>query len=295
MHGYRLTRRGKFVLTMLVILSLASTLNLRKIAIASDNSGYEVHNATYFSSPYSEVDKLDLSKLAVVFNTEVNELDDGDKENSENKEEFLSINVEDIKTYNKSKVVFLTFDDGPSDNVTPLILDILDEYKIKATFFVLGSMCEKNGAVLSDIYHRGHAIGNHSYSHNFKELYKNEESFLNELKMTEDAIGQNLGEEFSTRLFRFPGGAFEGYKMQYMGALNKEGYVSVDWNAVTGDAEVVTPTPERILERLKATVKNKSNVVLLLHDSATKQATVQVLPDVIKYLKSEGYEFAILK
>lgn len=295
MHGYRLTKRGKFVLTMFVILSLASALSLRKIAIASDNSGYAVHNAIYLSSLHSEVDKPDLSKLAVVFNTEMNELDDADKEGSENKEEFLSINVEDIKTYNKNKVVFLTFDDGPSENVTPLILDVLDEYKIKATFFVLGGMCAKNGTVLNDIYHRGHAIGNHSYSHNFKELYKNEESFLNELKMTEDVIKQNLGDEFSSRLVRFPGGAFEGYKTQYMGALNEKGYVSVDWNAVTGDAEVVSPTPENILERLKATVKNKSNVVLLLHDSATKQATAQTLPEVIEYLKSEGYEFAILK
>ncbi len=294
MHGYRLTKKGKIFLTMLIILLLACTLSLRKIAIASDKPLYATYNAAYFSDSYfnQEPYKPDVYQLAVDFNAEISKSNNVD---SEDTEDILSIRVEDIKTYNKGKVVFLTFDDGPSEKVTPAILDVLGEYKIKATFFVLGCMCTKNPDVLRDIYSRGHSIGNHSYTHNFKELYKNEENFLSELKATENVIKQILGDEYSTRLFRFPGGSFESYKRCYMDVLNEEGYVSVDWNAVTGDAEVVSPTFEKILERMKATVKDKSNVILLMHDSATKQVTAEALPYIIEFLKSEGFEFAIIK
>jgi len=294
MHGYRLTGRGKFILTMLVILSLAGVISLRKFAVASDKNG--VYGSYLNSSHlYEEHEKPDLCQLASSFNAEINKSSEAYGGVFEAKEDFLSINAEEIKTYNQSKVVFLTFDDGPSENVTPAILDVLDEYEIKATFFVLGNMCEKNPDVLKDVYTRGHSIGNHSYTHNFKKLYKDEESFLNELTMTEDVIKQNLGDEYVPRLFRFPGGSFEDYKQEYMDVLDEKGYVSVDWNAVTGDAEVVSPTYDGTLERMKATVKGKSNVVLLMHDSATKHETVEALPAVIDYLKSQEYEFAIIK
>lgn len=285
MHGYRLTRRGKLVLTMLVMLvSLAGTFGLQSIAIASDKAEYVIQNPASLSNTHSQVIKLHLSEKS----EETEEL------NNEIKEEFLSINIEDIRTYDKSKVAFLTFDDGPS-SITPDVLQILQNYNLKATFFVLGNMCEKNSSILNDINNNGHAIGIHSYSHNFNKLYKDEDSFINEVKLTENILKQILGNEFSTRLFRFPGGSFENYKNQYMNSLNELGYVSVDWNAVTGDTEFVNPTPDELLERLKATIKNKNNVVVLMHDSDTKQTTVDVLPGVIEHLKSEGYEFAILK
>jgi len=108
-------------------------------------------------------------------------------------------------------------------------------------------------------------------------------------------LRQNLGDEFSTRLFRFPGGSFEDYKTQFVKALNDKGYVSVDWNAVTGDAESKNPTHEMLLERLKNTVENKNKIVVLMHDSAAKQVTAEALPDIIEYLISQGYRFAVLK
>lgn len=282
MHGYRLTRRGKLVLTMLVMLvSLAGTFALKGTAIASDKSDYVIPKSASLSS---KIIQLQLNEQ----NKRIEEL------NNEMKDEFLSINVEDIRTYDKSKVAFLTFDDGPS-NVTPEILQVLDNYNLKATFFVLGNMCEKNSSILNDINNNGHAIGIHSYSHNFNKLYNDEDSFINEVKLTENILKQILGNDFSTRLFRFPGGSFENYKNQYMNSLNELGYVSVDWNAVTGDTEFINPTHDKLLERLKATIIDKNNVVVLMHDSDTKQATVDTLPDVIEHLKSEGYEFAILK
>lgn len=285
MHGYRLTRRGKFVLAMLVmIVSLAGTFGLQRFAIASDKSEYVIQNSVSLSKSHSQIIKLHL--------TEKMEKQKEDALNA--KDEFLTINVEDIRSYDKSKVAFLTFDDGPS-SITPVILDILDNYDLKATFFVLGNMCEKNSAILDELYNDGHSIGIHSYSHDFHKLYKDEQSFTNEVKSTEDILKKVLGNEFSTRLFRFPGGSFENYKNKYMNSLNELGYVSVDWNAVTGDTEFINPTPEKLLNRLKETTYNKNNVVVLMHDSETKQVTAEVLPDVIEYLQSEGYEFAILK
>lgn len=293
MHGYRLTRRGKFVLTILVMfLTLAGTMSLRDIAIASDTSEYAVQDSSYFNESISENYKLELRKTVLNSYIEMNNLK---QEDLDKKEEVLKVSVEDIRTYDKSKVAFLTFDDGPSKNITSQILNILDNYNIKATFFVLGNMCEKNGNILKEISDKGHSIGIHSYSHVSKELLKDEESFTNEIKITESILAKHLGDGFKTRLFRFPGGSFESNKKQYMGVLNELGFISVDWNALTGDTEYINPTPEILLERLKATTVNKNNIVVLMHDNENKHVTAEVLPDVIEYLKSEGYEFAVLK
>lgn len=289
MHGYRLTRRGKFVLTVIVMfLFSAVTMSIRDIAIASDTSEYSVQDSSYFKEFKSY--KLELRKAAVDYNAELTKL----KQDTLEKEP-LKVSVEDIRDYDKSKLAFLTFDDGPSESVTLEILDTLADYNIKATFFVLGSMCEKNGNVLKEINEEGHSIGIHSYSHKLNELLKSEESFINEIKLTEEALKKNLGEDFRTRLFRFPGGSFESNKRQYFGVLNELGYVSVDWNALTGDTEYISPTPEMLLERLKATTVNKNNIIVLMHDFENKRVSAKVLPDVIEYLKSEGYEFAVLK
>lgn len=290
MHTYRLTRRGKFILTIFVMLiSLAGTLSLKAIGVPSNKFEYSVNDSEQLWTK-SGFYELDLRKIAIEYGNEMMKLNEESV-----KEEFKSIDVEDIKTYDGSKLAFLTFDDGPSKNVTPEVLNILDSYNIKATFFVLGNMCEKNGIVLQRIAEEGHSIGIHSYSHRLNELLANEDSFINELCMTENALKDYLGIDFKTRLFRFPGGSFENYKKQYMDVLNEHGYISVDWNALTGDTEHVNPTPDMLLNRLKATIINKNHIVVLMHDSETKHVTVEVLPDVIEYLKSEGYEFAILK
>jgi peptidoglycan/xylan/chitin deacetylase (PgdA/CDA1 family) len=292
MHGYRLTKRGKLVLAFLnLLMCLAVIVCLKGIAIANDSRGQQTYSI-YSDNPVSESHIPDIEKTSVVDKNEIIKLDNSVvKENKE----FLSIKVEDIKSYEKGKLAFLTFDDGPSKNITPQILTILDNYGIKATFFVLGYMCEKNGAILADLTEKGHSIGIHSYSHELDKLLENEESFINEILMTENIIKKYLGEDFNTRLFRFPGGSFEDYKRVYLDVLNEKGYITVDWNALTGDTEYLNPTPEILLNRLKETIVNKDTIIVLMHDSDAKDATAEALPDVIEYLISEGYEFALLK
>jgi peptidoglycan/xylan/chitin deacetylase (PgdA/CDA1 family) len=170
----------------------------------------------------------------------------------------------------------------------------LDKYNVKATFFVIGSLSKNNNVILKDIANRGHAIGIHTYSHDYKAVYKSADNFINEIRMTEVVLKQTIGEEFHTRLFRFPGGSFEGYKNQYRNLLEANGYVSIDWNAITGDGEYKSLPSQKLLDRLKATSEGKRQLVVLMHDSSGKQTTVEALPQIIEYLKSQGYEFGLL-
>ncbi len=309
MYSYKLTRRGKIVLSMLVmIVSLIGSVYIRGNAIASDGSGFMIQNAVHlsnvnnngqsisFSNELKKLkDNVDAQELLVANELSDEQIIEIDKEiEQEVEKEILSINVEDIKSYDR-KIAFLTFDDGPSHNVTPLVLETLQKYNVYATFFVLGNMCEKNGHVLKQVKEQGHSIGIHSYTHELNKFLKSRDSFINEIKMTENAIKENLGEDFTTRLFRFPGGSFETYKRKYLNDLHDLGYVSVDWNALTSDSEYVNPKPEMLMERLKATIVNKDRIIILMHDSDTKEVSAEILPEIIEFLQSEGYEFATLK
>ena len=130
------------------------------------------------------------------------------------------------------KIAYLTFDDGPSRYVTPEILDILDSYNIKATFFVLGKQAEKNPDILKRIYEEGHSIGNHTYSHNYSFIYKNVNNFLYELEKTEEVFKNILGEDFETNLIRFPGGSFGTKKAPFRSFVLEKGYNYIDWNSL---------------------------------------------------------------
>lgn len=197
---------------------------------------------------------------------------------------------------NSSKVAYLTFDDGPSKKTTEDILKILDDYDIKATFFVLGKMAKANPEVLKVIYNKGHSIGNHSYSHNYKHIYKNTENFLLDIKKADETLKDILGEDFQTRLLRLPGGSFEKYKKKYVkAAAEEEGYVSYDWNALNGDAELPKKNKDELVKRLKNTVKGKEELIVLMHDTDTKKDTVKALPEIIEYLIEQGYSFKSLE
>jgi peptidoglycan/xylan/chitin deacetylase (PgdA/CDA1 family) len=105
------------------------------------------------------------------------------------------------------KTAYLTFDDGPSKTVTPLILDLLKQENIKATFFVLGSRVELNPTIVKREYEEGHFIANHGYSHIYANIYTSVDTVLEEYNKTQQAIQNALGTEYNGHLFRFPGGS----------------------------------------------------------------------------------------
>ena len=194
-----------------------------------------------------------------------------------------------------TKRAFLTFDDGPS-TVTPVILDILKQQNIKATFFVLGSRVDAMPEMVKRIYDEGHFIANHGYTHSYSAIYSSPQAVLDEYNRCNDSVKNALGiPEFNSRLFRFPGGLPGGpyatIKSEAKELLLQNGIVNIDWNALSGDAETTKPTVEYEMQRIRQTVSNKSSVVILMHDAQAKKATADALPQIINWLSQNGYEF----
>lgn len=194
-----------------------------------------------------------------------------------------------------TKRAFITFDDGPSNN-TNQILDILKEKDVKGTFFVLGTNVENKPDIVKRMYTEGHFIGNHGYSHVYSSIYQSPETVLEEYNKCNQAIANAIGEsEYNSHLFRFPGGfvggKYEEIKKQARELLLQNNIVHVDWNALNGDAETSKPTVEFELQRIIETTQGKNSIVILMHDAAAKGTTVEALPQIIDYLKEQGYEF----
>ena len=210
-----------------------------------------------------------------------------------------AVNVEDAYKKDGKKIAFLTFDDGPTRNITPEVLDTLKKYNVKATFFILGKMAEQNQDLVRRIANEGHAIANHSYSHEYSNIYSSSESFWGEINKTNSVFKNILGKDFSTSVFRFPGGSkggnHEGSKANYRREMQERGYLYVDWNVENGDGKSSNFTPERLLQYVKEEASGNEHIVVLMHDAATKKTTAQALPSIIEYLRAQGYEFKVLR
>lgn len=214
------------------------------------------------------------------------------------KSSFFNIDVtttlNDITKSNK-KIAYLTFDDGPTTKATSKILDILKEENVKSTFFVVGKHVKENPEIVKREYYEGHYIANHGYNHINKLLYKDMESFRNEIVSTDLEISKAIGiENYCSHIFRFPNGymshIYTAQKKNALSVLHNLDYVYVDWNCLNRDSEKKYSTSE-LLNNLKKTAKNKGTLIILMHDTADVNKTYDVLKDSIDYLKSKGYDF----
>lgn len=263
-----------------------------------------IYCAQRYQENYIKNNKKQYNNIQSTQNLEKQENKSEDKTNSqENIEEAKNDKSDNKNTENKinniynkdTKIAYLTFDDGPSAAVTPLILDVLKEENIKATFFVLGTNVKKNPDILKRVYEEGHYIANHGYSHSYSKIYKSANTVLEEYNKTEKLIKEALdNKEYSSNLFRFPGGftggKYKKIKKEAGKLLNNNNISYIDWNVLTGDAEGAN-TKEKILENIKKHTKDKGNIVVLMHDSSSKILTYETLKDVIKYLRNQGYTF----
>ena len=227
-------------------------------------------------------------------NTAENVVTQKSEEEINAEKEFIN-QINNIYNGEEGKRVFLTFDDGPSETVTPKILEILDKYNIKATFFVVGYNVKAHPEIVKQAYEAGHYIANHGYSHKYSKIYESADTVLKEYNKTESAIRDALEDvTYSSYLFRFPGGAYGGpyeeIKEKARKKLNEEGVAYLDWSALTYDA-AGADTKEEILCNLKETMNGWDNVVILMHDAPDKKVTYETLEDVIEYLQEKGYEF----
>lgn len=208
-----------------------------------------------------------------------------------------NMSFEQRRIYVETKgIIYLTFDDGPSVQNTPGILDLLNEYGIKATFFVVG-YSEAEEDLIKREANEGHTIGLHGYSHDYSKIYTSIENLMNNFYDLKKQI-YDTTDGYESKFIRFPGGSSntvsKSYKEGIMSEATKrvldEGFVYFDWNVDVDDAGKAK-TSKKIYENfVKGLIPGKINIVLL-HDSYGHQATREALRDIIEYGISNGYDF----
>lgn len=282
------------------------------------SSGTAINNCT-FNNCYG-IDFFNSSNLTIQNCKITNSffgLSIGDTDSSNisgNEEENISIKLgnpvqEPVAVNNKNtgiekdknqKIAYITIDDGPSRSITPINLDTLKKYGVKATFFVL----RRND--LDDIYKRiideGHAIGNHSYSHDYNYLYNSLENFKNDVLKARNFISNKFN--YTTTVYRFPGGSMSRSKNVIKARaeiLANLGYKYFDWNVTMADTDPNLKkygTEEQIVNLLANNIlkntKGKNKLLILMHDSEGKKYSAKALPIIIEGLKKQGYEFDVL-
>jgi len=186
--------------------------------------------------------------------------------------------------------VYLTFDDGPS-KLTPEVLDILAEEEVKGTFFVIGQLVEEQKELTRRIAEEGHALGNHTYNHVYKELYGSFSEFWKQVQKAEEVLEAAAG--VKPTLFRAPGGTHMNFDSIYFYQMEQAGYSIFDWNVDSGDAKRRGVPAEEILETVRRTPL-QHEMVVLMHDGTGHEETVKALPGIIRFYKEKGYAFAAL-
>ena len=214
-------------------------------------------------------------------------------EDSSGNKTMVTRNVKILDKKKNIGTIYLTFDDGPSNN-TSKILDILKQEDIKATFFLVNFNSSYNPAV-KRIYDEGHSIGIHSYTHNYKLIYSSVSAYFDDLNKMNDKIKTITGSD--TKLLRFPGGSsntISSFNKGIMTTLVKEvtnaGYHYFDWNVDSSDAWSARNSND-VYNNVINNLKKGTNIVLM-HDLSSNEKTVNVLEKIIKDAKEKGYIFA---
>lgn len=185
--------------------------------------------------------------------------------------------------------VYLTFDDGPSDN-TDAILDKLAEYNVKATFFVVMNTDEESIQRYKRIVNEGHTLGMHSATHVYSQIYSSMESYISDVQTLKNYIMEITG--VNPIFYRFPGGSSNTVSDISMNDcvdyLDKEDIVYFDWNVASGDADSNHVPAAAIAANVISGIETKSDSVVLMHDSRTKETTVQALDEILRYMADTG-------
>lgn len=203
----------------------------------------------------------------------------------------------DFKGPYTGKYVFLTFDDGPSSNNTPLVLSTLKKYNVKATFFVCGYDSAERRNLIKQEFEDGNVVGIHCYSHNLRSLYKSEISFFTDFNKIESMIIASTGSK--PTVYRFPGGTNNDYVSKSLSdrlipAIQGKGYVYYDWNVSSGECATPQPTAQQIANNIVNQCIRRQNAttpsIVLMHDSSSRNSR-SALPIVIESLLKKGFIF----
>ena len=290
-------RNNTKILIFLELLLVFSTLSLliinyildKKIEKPKDN--YQLL-FNYYNELVKEIDEK--KENAINLEYKINNIKDVSFYKSEY---FNSIkDLEDRILANKSdiKIAYLTFDDGPYYN-TYKVLDILDKYDVKATFFttsINGNKCYDNKnydcfKLYEEYEKRGHTIANHTYTHAIRKgLYSSVDSFINSLKKQENHV-KKYANGYVTNIVRFPGGSGSAGKLKgkIKEKLREIGYGWVDWNGNDGDGGILK-SKDQARKNFYNSINEKIEVILF-HDYS--KYTTSLLPEFIEYLQNQGY------
>lgn len=191
----------------------------------------------------------------------------------------------------EENVVYLTFDDGPS-NSTPALLEVLKEEGVPATFFI---MEDDFPELLKQIYEDGHTLGVHTHSHDYSYVYWTKEAFLADFCRSYCNIWDATG--YRPRIFRFPGGSVNSYNRHLVWDLvtemERRGFVYYDWNVTSEDASSAKIYEDQI-NALITYSQYKPRIIALLHDTDKNPWIAQVVKDYIHYMRERGYQFKAL-
>ncbi len=219
------------------------------------------------------------------------ELDDKEDRNQVDLDESIDDKVSNTTNLSSNKQVYLTFDDGPSKYTSDL-LDLLNEYNVKVTFFVIGKTDKHSLEMYKRIVDEGHALGIHSYSHDYTNIYKSLENFDKDFTKLRDLLYDTTG--YLTNIYRFPGGSANSIAKEkismFIEYLNEKNVTYFDWNVVNGDGTSEAITKKDSYLSVINGIKVHKRSIVLLHDTDLKQATIESVEDILKTLIEHGIE-----
>jgi len=194
------------------------------------------------------------------------------------------------------KVVYLTFDDGPSKN-TAAVLDVLAEKGVSATFFVIGAESERGIGLYQRILDEGHVIGLHTYTHRYSEIYANADAYMADIQKLSDHLQKTVG--IRPSIFRFPGGsnnstADPGVLVEIKRRAEEKGLCWFDWNALGKDDRSWVADPWDIYQNIVETAGSKKRIVVLMHDDGLRTTAAEAVSLVIDHYRQLGYRFDVL-
>lgn len=287
-------RRVRILKRLIIIVPLAVILILLTLCIFLGIRLYQVEKKLHILQ--AEIEKtavIEQEKAAAERETSVLEqeqtepLREETEDSLKEQEQAAVSSAKEEQEAEDVRSVYLTFDDGPSDN-TARILDILAEYEVKATFFVVGKEGEKYQPLYNRIVKEGHTLGMHSYSHKYDEIYQSVDTYAQDLDKLRGFLYRTTGE--LCRFCRFPGGSSNTVSSvdmhELISYLDEHEISYFDWNVSSGDAASAYISPEDIVKNCTEQLTSYHEAIILLHDASNKDSTVEALPELIETIQA---------
>lgn len=259
--------------------------------------------ASFTRTAFSEVTVVKSNHENKLYSQQIDQLHKGNKELKLHNKDLQHSIKKNQNLYKKQmanvKIAYLTFDDGPSDHTSD-ILTTLKKHNVKATFFINGHDSLRNK--YKEISDGGHALANHTYSHDYKTIYSSADNFSRDTKKLDAYLTEVTGKA-PNHILRYPGGSNNTVSHEYGGTaimdtiikkMNDDGYKYFDWNVDSTDASTYCQNKNKIVQEVLTQSTQVKHAIILMHDLGPKVTTVQALPEIIEGLKNQGYIFDVL-